>query len=120
MFDSNLMFTAAAVTADGNSTVLDLGSTPAGGVVVEVAIPAVSGSSPTMDIVVQESADSSSWQIVSTFAQLTATGRHTRIVQTAKRYLRMNYDIGGSSSPSFTMANGIASGFPGPDQTVVS
>ena len=120
MFDSNLMFTAAAVTADGNSSVLDIGATPANGVVIEVAVTAVSGSSPTMDIVVQESADNSTYKALATFDQITATGRQTRRVQSSKRYLRLNYDIGGSSSPSFTMANGIASGFPGPDETVVS
>ena len=110
MFDSNLLFyNATAVTADGNGTDLDIQKTTVDGVWVEVICTAVSGTSPTCDLKVQESDDDSTYNDVVTFPQITTTGRWVRKVQSKKRYLRMAADVGGTS-PSFTLTAGIVTG----------
>lgn len=110
MFDANLLFhSAAALTATGNSSSLDTKKTGANGVVVEVAVTAVSGTLPTADFKVQESENDSTWNDLVTFAQITAVGRFTRVVQSQKRYLRLARTIGGTT-PSFTVTAGIVSG----------
>lgn len=112
MFDTNLLFhNAAALTASGNSSGLDVQKTPGGGVWVEIVVSAVSGTSPTADFKVQESNDDSTYNDVATFAQIVATGRHARLVQSKKRYLRLARTIGGTT-PSFTVTAGIVSGAP--------
>lgn len=110
MFDSNLLFhNAAALTATGNSSGLDIKKTPADGVWVEIAVTAVAGTTPTADFKVQESDNDSTYNDVVTFPQITATGRHFRLVQSKKRYLRLARTIGGTT-PSFTVTAGIVSG----------
>ncbi len=110
MFDANLLFhNTAALTATGNSSALDVKKTPANGVNVSIVVTAVSGTSPTADFVVQESDDNSTWNDLVTFAQITTTGRWSRLVQSKKRYLRLKRTIGGTT-PSFTVTAGIKSG----------
>lgn len=110
MFDSNLLFhNAAALTATGNSSGLQIEKTSEGGVWVEIAVTAVSGTSPTADFKVQESDNDSTYTDVVTFPQITAAGRYFRLVQTDKKYVRLNRTIGGTS-PSFTVTAGIVSG----------
>jgi len=113
MFDANLLFSNAAVlTVTANSAELDLRGTAADGVDVEVAVTAASGTGPTLDPVVQHSDTSGSgFAALTTFAQITATGRATRRVQSDKRFLRIAYTVGGTS-PSFTVTAGIVSGKP--------
>ena len=116
MFDANLLFhNAAALTATGNSSGLDIKKTAAEGVVVEIDVTAVTGTSPTMDFIVQESNDDSTYNNLVTFAQITAVGRWQRRVQSKKRYLRLGRTAGGTT-PSFTVTAGIVSG-PLVDQT---
>lgn len=110
MLDSNLLFhDAAALTATGNSSGLDIKKTPAGGVWVGIFVTAVSGTAPTADFKVQESDDDSTYNDVVTFGQITAAGRWFRLVQSKKRYLRLARTIGGTI-PSFTVTAGIVSG----------
>jgi len=111
MFDANLLFhNAAALTASGNSSSLDVKKTPVAGVPVEVVVTAVSGTTPTLDLVVQESDDDSNWNDVVTFKQITGTGRWGGLVQSKKRYLRLARTVGGTT-PSFTVTAGINTGF---------
>lgn len=116
MFDQNKMFSdAQVVAASGDATNdLDVGKTPAEGVPVEVVVSAVSGTSPTLNVTIQESDDDSTYTDLVKFPQITAVGRHMRLVQSAKRYLRADYVVGGTT-PSFTITAGIVSGFH-PDQ----
>jgi hypothetical protein len=113
MFDSNLLFhNAAALTTTGNSASLDVKKTPAEGVVVEVAVTAVAGSTTglTMDFIVQESDNDSTWNNLVTFPQITAVGRQTRVVQSQKRYLRLARTAGAATGLSMTVTAGIVSG----------
>lgn len=115
MFDSNLLFDSAATYTSTCSTPtpLDVGKTPTEGVPVEVCVTAGSG---TLDLKVQEcSTSGGTYQDVVTFAQITASGRWTRQVQSKLRYLRLLKTVGGSS-PTFTLTAGIVSGVPR-DQT---
>ena len=119
MLDSNLLFTnAAAITTTGNSAALNVKKTPSEGVPVELAVTAVAGSTTglTLDAVVAESADGTTYNNLVTFAQITGTGRWTRVVQTKKAYLRITYTAGAATGLSFTVTAGIASGNL-PDQT---
>ena len=110
MFDSNLLFyNAAAVTADGNSSSLHIYKTDTDGVWVEVVCTAKSGTSPTIDLKIQESDDDSTYNDVVVFPQITTTGRWVRKVQSKKAYLRMAADVGGTT-PSFTLTAGIVTG----------
>lgn len=113
MFDANLLFhNAAALTTSGNSSSLDIRKTAADGVVVEIAVTALAGSTTgrTLDFIVQESDDDSAYNNNTTFAQISATGRYQRRVQTKKRYLRLNRVAGAATGLSATVTAGIVSG----------
>lgn len=113
---------AQAVTADAYSTnVIDLGApgTVLGGpaaltrdigkgtkVPIVVNVTAVTGTSPTMDVTLRQSAAEGmgSPDTLAVASQVTAAGRVTLWVlpeQITKRYIALYYDVGGTS-PSFT------------------
>ena len=109
-FDASLLFhDAAALTATGNSAALDVKKTPVDGVTVEIAVTAASGTTPTLDVTIQESNDNSTWRNVTTFPQITGTGRFFRRVSSGFRYLRLARTVGGTT-PSFTVTAGVVSG----------
>lgn len=94
----------SAVTSDTNGSGLDFAngeiSTNA---ILEVG--AVSGTTPTLDVKLQESTDNSSWSDISgaTFTQVTAANQRQAIrCLRSKRYVRAVADVGGTT-PSFTM-----------------
>ena len=67
-----------------------------------------SGSSPTLDVTIEDSADNSSFSALSgaAFTQVTGTASAQTLEVSAdncKRYVRIKYTIGGSS-PSFTFS----------------
>lgn len=77
----------------------------------ELRIASVTGTNPTLDVVIQQSATvGGSYATIGTFAQKTAaTGSEasgdaaTRIaVRTSLPYVRCGFTIGGTSSPTFT------------------
>ena len=67
---------------------------------------ATAGTSPTLDVKVQDSADNSSFADVSglTFTQVTdaASVQLLRVRKSVRRYIRVVGTIGGTSSPAFT------------------
>jgi hypothetical protein len=67
---------------------------------------ATAGSSPTLDVKIQDSADNSSFADVSglTFTQVTdaASVQLLRVPKSVRRYIRAVGTIGGTSSPAFT------------------
>ncbi len=99
----------AALTATTNGSAVDtLGYNSAA---VSLEVGAVSGTTPTLDVKIQESADGSTgWADVSgaTFTQVTASNnsqilRVEGLGTSRKRYLRAVETIAGTT-PSFTMA----------------
>jgi hypothetical protein len=108
MFDAlNLFADAATVTASGNSPAVDVNSTPVDGVTIKALVTAVSGTTPTLDIKVQESNDGTTWNDTGVaFPQITAVGKYQAQVYTSKKKLRLVYTVGGTT-PSFTLTAGI-------------
>lgn len=107
MFDSDQLFNTGvtAVTADGQSSGLTVGP---GAHDIEVVVQAKSGTSPTMDIKVQEY-NGSSWVDLAVFPQMTAVGQWHRKVYTEYDQIRLDYNVGGTS-PSFNLVAGLTRG----------
>ena len=103
---------AVRTSSDGNLTTtetsasFDIGALPRGGLSVEVAVPSVSGSSPTLDVTIEHSADDSTFLTRTTHPQITeTTGRlgtgvdvYVMPIDTYFRYIRVVLTIGGSSA----------------------
>jgi hypothetical protein len=97
----------AARTATGQTSGIDL-QTYDGDVVFLLDSAAGSGTSPTLDVTIEDSADNSSFAAISgaAFTQVTGTASAQKLVvnkDNARRYVRVKYTIGGSS-PSFTFS----------------
>jgi hypothetical protein len=96
---------AAARTANTNGTGADVQMVDnVGGrqFMAVLGIGAVTGTSPTLDLKLQESADNSTWADITgaAFAQQNAAGTNTLQVRTTKRYVRAVATVGGTS-PNF-------------------
>ena len=99
-------FRPAALTSTANGTSVDTKGYNSAMVALEVG--AVTGTSPTLDVKIQESSDNSTWTDVSgaTFTQVTASNnsqvlRVEGLGTSRSRYLRAVATIAGTS-PSFT------------------
>jgi hypothetical protein len=100
----------AAVTASANGSAIDLqelsGQVAA---MADVSAP-VAGSSPTMDLKLQDSADGSTgWADVSggAFVQVTSAASNQKLSlnkDSLKRYVRVVKTIGGTSSPQYLVS----------------
>jgi len=108
-----------ARTASANGTGFDLeGSNGAEGeaIVILASDAASAGSSPTLDVKLQESANNSDWSDISgaTFTQVTDAAQALEKISIntndVKRYLRAVGTIGGTSSPAFTYSVALAYG----------
>lgn len=62
---------------------------------------AVSGTSPTLDTVVQTSPDNSTWYSAGSFTQVTGAGTERKCFA-VDRWVRFSHTIGGSSTPKVT------------------
>lgn len=96
--------TSAAITTTANSSTI----TPSSGALSQefnVIVTAVSGTNPTLDVVVQESDDSgTNWYDTYHFPRITATGQYrSPLIQLTGNRVRYVQTVGGSS-PSFTRA----------------
>jgi hypothetical protein len=69
-------------------------------------VSAASGTSPTLNVVVEESVDGgNSWTNKASFAQKTGAGSETISVSPPHRdYMRVRWTISGTGSPSFTFS----------------
>lgn len=97
-------FPPQAVTATGTGSAVDLGNgVNSTNAILEVG--AVTGTTPTLDVKLQESDDNATWTDISggAFTQITAaTQRQAIRVQRSKRYCRGQATVGGTT-PSFTL-----------------
>ena len=100
----------AAVTADGNGTGVDLIEYSGEiAIVADVSAP-VAGTDPTLDLIVEDSADNSSFAALSpavAFTQVTDTASVQKISlnkDEVRRYLRIRKDIGGTDSPQYLVS----------------
>jgi hypothetical protein len=105
--------TSAAITATANSSTF----TPGFGTSYQINIPvtAVTGTTPTMDIEIQESRDGgTNWVAIYDFPRITATGSYNSpLLSMTGTVIRYVQTIGGTT-PSFTRAiNRIQGSLPG-------
>jgi len=108
------LFPIADVTASGNSTGVDLMNYSGEiGIILDCSAP-VAGSSPTLDVKIQESADNSSFSDVTSgeFSQVTSSASVQKLSlnkDQLKRYIRVVRTIGGTSSPQYLVSvKGVA------------
>jgi hypothetical protein len=100
------LFRSDSRTATANGTGVDLQSTVHSGgrnMKAYLDVGTVSGTTPTLDVKIQDSPDNSVWTDITgaAFAQKTATGTTEEIhFMTNKRYVRAVATIGGTS-PNF-------------------
>ncbi len=94
---------SAARTTSGDSGLLE-GYGPAESLRIQLDVTAASGLSPTLDVVIEDSLDGTTFNTVGTFTQATAAGRQViDITSPFTDRLRLRWTIGGST-PSFTFA----------------
>lgn len=100
-----------AQTATGNSASVDNSASSASGGSGYLQVTAVSGTSPTGDMIIQHSADDTTFATLVTFAQATAvSAQRITVSGTVNRYLRVARTIGGSSTPTVTYTVGFSRG----------
>lgn len=94
----------ASRTSSSNESSVDNGASTSNGAVAHLHVTAASGTSPTLDLKVQESADNSTWADLITFTQATAaTAERLHVTGTVERYVRAIWTVGGTS-PDFSFA----------------
>lgn len=94
---------SAARTATGTSTSAT-GYGPAKTLRAQLNVTASSGTTPTLDVVIEDTLDGTNWNVIGTFAQKTATGREVINITTPfADQLRVRWTIAGTT-PSFTFA----------------
>jgi hypothetical protein len=93
-----------ARTATANGTPFDTEDALA--ISATLAITAVAGTTPTLDVKLQESVDGTNWNDVGAFPQKTGSGTHGRTFGplTPGSQCRWVWTIGGSAGPSFTFS----------------
>lgn len=98
---------SAARTASGDSGIWD-GFGRASTLRAQLHVTAASGTSPTLDVVLEDSVDGSNWNTIGTFSQKTAASRE--IVNVTSPFgdrIRARWTIGGTT-PSFTFSVRVA------------
>lgn len=94
---------SAARTATGNSGTR-YGYGPASTLRVQLDVTAVTGTSPTMTVLVEDTLDGTNWNTIGTFAAKTAAGREViDITNPFSDKVRYSWTVGGTS-PSFTFS----------------
>ena len=103
MRDTNLCLkTSAAVTQNTNGTEVDFGAGDVRPLTYTLNVTAASGTSPTLDVKIQESATSGSGHYDAlNFQQISAAGVYRVTGRLDRRYRRAVFTVGGTS-PSFT------------------
>jgi hypothetical protein len=100
---TDTLVASAARTASGDSGTLTGWGVPSVAR-VQLDVTAASGVSPTLDVVVEDTLDGTSWNAVGTFTQRTAVGRQVINLSTPfTDRIRVRWTLGGTS-PSFTFS----------------
>ena len=104
------------LTADGNSTILDLGQGGTGiaGCVVWIRVPSIT-STDTLDVTVEhdDSSTIASVDHTETFPQITAAGHYRLRVYSTRRYIRLAWnvtDVGGGGFSAGAVEAGLTFG----------
>lgn len=71
----------------------------------QLNVTAFAGTSPTLDVVIEDTLDGTNWNVVGTFAQKVGTGREVVNITTPfTDRLRARWTVGGTGGPSFTFS----------------
>lgn len=93
---------SATRTATGTGDTAEMGEKSC--MRLKLDVTAVSGSSPTLDVIVETSPDgASNWQTVATFAQKSAVSSELNVFPGCDRFVRAKWTIAGTT-PSFTFS----------------
>jgi hypothetical protein len=77
-------------------------SRPGASIPVKLVVAGSTGTSPTLNVVVEQSVDGQTWTNKLTFAQRTGAGSETlQLTQPHQDRLKVRWTIGGTGSPSF-------------------
>jgi hypothetical protein len=99
----NLVASAARTTSN-NSGALGAGWGAVSALRAQLNVTAASGTTPTLDVVIEDSLDGTNWNTVGTFAQKTTTGREVvNVTGLFSDQVRVRWTVGGTT-PSFTFA----------------
>lgn len=99
---------SAARTATGNSGALS-GWGIASTIRAQLDVTAASGTTPTLDVLIEDTLDGTNWNTVGTFAQKVTTGREViNITAPFSEKIRISWTIAGTT-PSFTFAVAVYS-----------
>ena len=103
MQDKNLMLRAASagnLTATETGSAVDFGAGDKQAMTYKVVVPQAQGTTPTLDVKIQESDDGSTWRDVLVFPQITAKGIYRVSARLDGRYRRHVSTVGGTT-PNF-------------------
>lgn len=102
-FATTTIAASAARTISGDTGTLP-GYGPAESLRAQLDVTAASGTSPTLNVVLEDTLDGTNWNVIGTFAQRTAAGREVITVTTPfSDQLRARWTVGGTT-PSFTFS----------------
>lgn len=100
--DTETLFTSAARTVSEDSQAVGVNGFST--LVLHLEVSAVAGTSPTLDVRLQDSADGTNWADTgAAFTQTTAVGVKRLVANNVGRYVRAVATIGGTT-PSFTFS----------------
>ncbi len=69
----------------------------------QIVVTAKEGTSPTLDVLIEDTLDGTNWNTIGTFAQLTDTGQEAiNITAPFSENIRVSWTIGGTATPKFT------------------
>jgi hypothetical protein len=95
---------SAARTTTGNQALATAGWGAVSALRAQLNVTAASGTTPTLDVVIEDSLDGTNWNTIGTFAQKTTTGREViNVTGLFSDQMRVRWTVGGTT-PSFTFA----------------
>ena len=99
----------SVVSVTANGTAVDNAAASTNGWSANLHVTAASGTTPSLVVKLQDSADNSSWADVATFTTVTSTPsyEHKSGTGTLRRYARLQWTITGTG-PSYTIAAAVA------------
>lgn len=101
---TNTLVASGAKTTSSSSTVLEIGDV-VNKMRVQLECTARSGTNPTLDVVIEDTVDGTSYNTIGTFTQLTNTGRQViDITGVFTNRVRARWTIGGTATPTFTFS----------------
>lgn len=98
------------LTATETSAVFEIGPTPPGGIGIEVSVPSAAGTSPTLDVTVEDAeVAAGTFAVIATMRQITDTtgrnadgvGTYYMRVPSHHSHARVVLTVGGSAGQSF-------------------